>query len=130
MGQTITTLPSPASKAWHERCARPSRSIRVRPAKCLRPRARWAADPENEMPVYTVYEPPLRKSDEAADAADRFVFVRDKFSMWAFVFGPLWMIWRRLWLVLLLYVVAMALLQAGLWALGASGTVKFTVGVL
>jgi hypothetical protein len=82
------------------------------------------------MPVYTVYEPPLRKSDEAADAADRFVFVRDKFSMWAFVFGPLWMIWRRLWLVLLLYVVAMALLQAGLWALGASGTVKFTVGVL
>ena len=54
------------------------------------------------MPVYTVYEPPLRKSDEAADAADRFVFVRDKFSMWAFLFGPFWMIWRRLWLVLLL----------------------------
>jgi len=82
------------------------------------------------MPVYTVYEPPQRRGDDEADAADRFVFVRDKFSMWAFVFGPLWMIWRRLWLVLLLYIVAMALLQTGLWALGASGTVKFTVGVL
>jgi hypothetical protein len=82
------------------------------------------------MPVYTVYEPPLRKSDEAADAADRFVFVRDKFSMWAFLFGPFWMIWRRLWLVLLLYIVALALLQTGLWAIGASASVKFTVGAL
>ena len=58
------------------------------------------------------------------------MFVRDGFSMWAFLFGPLWMIWRRLWLVLLLYIVAMALLQVALWALGVSGLVKFTVGVL
>jgi hypothetical protein len=82
------------------------------------------------MPVYTVYEPPRRRDDDAADAADRFVFVRDKFSIWAFLFGPLWMIWRGLWLVLLLYIVLMGLLQAGLWALGASSVVKFTVGVL
>ncbi len=40
------------------------------------------------------------------------------------------MIWRRLWLVLLLYIVAMTLLQVGLWAVGASTTVKFIVGVL
>ena len=58
------------------------------------------------------------------------MFVRDGFSMWAFLFAPLWMMWRRLWLVLLLYIVAMTALQAGLWALGASGAVKFTVGVL
>jgi hypothetical protein len=82
------------------------------------------------MPVYTVHEPPLRDSDDPADAADRFVFVRDKFSMWAFLFAPLWMVWRRLWLVLLLYVVVIALLQAALWVLGASGVVKFTVGAL
>jgi hypothetical protein len=82
------------------------------------------------MPVYTVHEPPLRDSDDPADASDRFVFVRDKFSMWAFLFAPLWMVWRRLWLVLLLYVVVIALLQAALWALGASGVVKFTVGAL
>ena len=53
------------------------------------------------MPVYTVHEPPPRDSDDAADAADRFVFVRDGFSFWAFLFAPLWMLWHRLWLVLL-----------------------------
>ena len=36
----------------------------------------------------------------------------------------------RLWLVLFLYVVGMTLLQAGLWAIGASSVVGFTVGVL
>ena len=126
---------SPASRAWRGRCARRSRSIRARPAKCPLPRARSAADLlraglEDEMPVYTVHEPPPRDSDDPADAADRFVFVRDKFSMWAFLFAPLWMVWRRLWLALLLYVVAMTLLQAALWALGASTPVKFIVGAL
>jgi len=82
------------------------------------------------MPVYTVHEPPPRDSDDPAQAADRFVFVRDKFSMWAFLFAPLWMVWRRLWLVLLLYAVLITALQAGLWALGASTIVKVIVGVL
>jgi hypothetical protein len=82
------------------------------------------------MPAYTVHEPPLRDGDDDAAAADRFVFVRDGFSMWAFLFAPLWMMWRRLWLVLLLYVVLIVALQVGLWALGASGLVKFIVGVL
>lgn len=82
------------------------------------------------MPAYTVHEPPPRDSDDPAQAADRFEFVRDKFSMWAFLFAPLWMVWRRLWLVLLLYVVLTAALQAGLWAIGAPAAIKFTVGVL
>jgi hypothetical protein len=82
------------------------------------------------MPVYTVHEPPPRKGADEAASADRVMFVRDGFSFWAFVFGPLWMFWRGLWLVLLLYVVATVALQAGLWAIGASGTVKFGVGLL
>jgi hypothetical protein len=83
------------------------------------------------MPAYTVHEPPPRDGDDdGAATTDRFLFVRDKFSMWAFLFAPLWMIWRRLWLVLLLYILTMTALQAGLWALGASTAVKFTVGVL
>ena len=57
------------------------------------------------MTVYTVHEPPPREGQADADT-DRFVFVRDGFDFWAFLFGPLWMIWRRLWLVLLLYVIA------------------------
>lgn len=82
------------------------------------------------MPAYTVHEPPPRDGADEAAAADRFVFVRDGFSFWAFLFGPVWMIWRGLWMVLFLYIVAMGAVQVGLWALGASGAVKFAVGFL
>jgi hypothetical protein len=71
------------------------------------------------MPVYTVHAP-LAGGTEARSAADRVVFVRDGFHFWAFVFGPLWLAWRRLWLALIGYVavmvgvaVALSLLQAG-----------------
>jgi Protein of unknown function (DUF2628) len=82
------------------------------------------------MPAYTVHEPPPRDGGDALAAADRFVFVRDKFSLWAFVFGPVWMIWRGLWLVLLLYLVAMAALQATLWAVDAPAVIRAAVGLL
>ena len=39
------------------------------------------------------------------------------------------MLWHRLWLVLLIYLVGTAALQWGLFALGVSGLVKFAVGV-
>ena len=81
------------------------------------------------MTVYTVHEPRPRRNEDTT-APDRFVFVRDGFYFWAFLLGPLWLLWRRLWLVLLLYLVATAAIQAGLWALGMSGTVKFIVGFL
>jgi Protein of unknown function (DUF2628) len=54
------------------------------------------------MSVYTVHEPPLRAAD-AAPNPERFVFVRDGFYFWAFVLTPLWLLWRRLWLIFLLY---------------------------
>ena len=52
------------------------------------------------MPVYTVHAP----SPGGADlrATDKFVFVRDGFHFWAMVFGPVWLLWNRLWLVLLI----------------------------
>ena len=81
------------------------------------------------MAVYTVHEPPLRKDEFAADP-DRFVFVRDGFYFWAFLLGPLWMLRRRLWLVLLGYVVFTAALNTGLYLGGASTTVTFLVGAL
>ena len=71
------------------------------------------------MPVYTVHAP-LADGTEGRGAADRAVFVRDGFHFWAFVFGPLWLAWHRLWLALLGYVViavggtvALSLLHAG-----------------
>ena len=81
------------------------------------------------MTVYTVHEPRPRKNEDSTDP-DRFVFVRDGFYFWAFLLGPLWMLWRGLWLVLLLYLLATAAVQAGIWALGLSAAVNFTVGTL
>lgn len=81
------------------------------------------------MTVYTVHEPPPRRNRTATDP-ERFVFVRDGFYFWAFLLGPLWMLWHRLWLVLVLYLVATGAVQAALWALGMSATVKFGVGLL
>src|SRR5215470_12390767 len=81
------------------------------------------------MAVYTVHEPPL-KADQSQGDPERFVFVRDGFSFWAFVLAPIWMLWRGLWLVFVIYVVVMAALQVILNAIGASTAVLVTVGVL
>jgi hypothetical protein len=81
------------------------------------------------MTVFTVHQPAPRKNEDAA-APERFAFVRDGFYVWAFLLGPLWMLWHRLWLVLVMYLVGTAAIQAGLWALGVSGAVKFAVGLL
>jgi hypothetical protein len=78
------------------------------------------------MAVFTVHEPPLRKQDAASDPV-RFAFVRDGFAFWAFLLAPLWMLRHHLWLVLVLYFLTMAVLQAALSAAGASGTVRFVV---
>jgi hypothetical protein len=81
------------------------------------------------MTVYTVHKPPPRTADAGTDT-DRFVFIRDGFYLRAFIFAPLWMLWHRLWLVLLGYVAVISALQTALWALGASGFVKTVVSVL
>ena len=66
------------------------------------------------MSVYTVHEPLPRKREASADP-ERFAFVRDGFYFWAFVLGPLWMLWRGLWLVLVLCLVGTAALSSGQW---------------
>jgi hypothetical protein len=55
------------------------------------------------MSAYTIHEPLPRKNETSA-APERFIFVRDGFHFWAFLLGPVWMLWRRLWLVLALLV--------------------------
>jgi hypothetical protein len=65
------------------------------------------------MAIYTVHEPPRRDADVLAHT-DRFRFIRDGFSWGAFLFGPLWMLRHRLWLVLLLYLIVLAVVLVGL----------------
>ncbi len=73
------------------------------------------------MPVYTVHEPPLR-AHEALPNPLRFVFVRDGFYFSAFVVAVLWMLWHRMWLVLLIYIVVALGLDYGMYYAGIDAT--------
>ena len=75
------------------------------------------------MPVYTVHEPPLRAAEALPDP-ERFVFVRDGFYFWAFLLTALWMMWHRMWLVLLIYVAVAVGLDLAMYYTGVA-----TVGV-
>ena len=71
------------------------------------------------MTVYMVFEPP-RAGGDPVRRAERMVFVRDRFSWGAFLLGPLWLIWRRLWLALIGYIVVMGGVAIALRFVGAS----------
>jgi hypothetical protein len=81
------------------------------------------------MPVYTVHEPRKLTGNPVRDA-ERFQFVRDGFHFWAFLLGPVWMLFRRMWLVFLLYMIVTVAVQFGLTMLGMSAAVNFVVGFL
>jgi hypothetical protein len=81
------------------------------------------------MAVYTVLEPRHRHVS-AGDRADRIVFLRDAFSWSAFVFAPVWLLYHRLWLVLIAYGCAVGLLEAGLWLAGVSPEGQILVAAL
>ena len=81
------------------------------------------------MTVFTVHQPLPRKTEDVAPP-ERFAFVRDGFYFWAFLLGPLWMFWNGLWMVLVIYLVGTAAIQAALWALGVSAAVKLAVALL
>lgn len=61
------------------------------------------------MAVWTVHAPPDGDDPMAAAAAARFV--KEGFSPAAFLFGPLWLIAQRMWIVLLGWLVVVILLQ-------------------
>ncbi|MCA1364040.1 DUF2628 domain-containing protein [Bradyrhizobium sp. IC3069] len=68
------------------------------------------------MPVYTVHAPSPAGADPRA--SDKFVFVRDGFHFWAMIFGPFWLLWNRLWLALIGYLIFLVAFNAGLSSLG------------
>jgi Protein of unknown function (DUF2628) len=79
------------------------------------------------MAIYTVHQPP--RSEHSAPDPERFVFVRDGFTFWAFLLPPLWMLWHRLWLAFVGYIVVTTGLQFGLRSIDASPTLS-TVAVI
>jgi len=71
----------------------------------------------------------LRAAETTPDP-DRFVFVRDGFYLWAFLLSVLWMLWHRLWLALLIYVVVAAGAETALRYAGVPGPVLAVIGLL
>ena len=69
------------------------------------------------MPVYTVHAPLTNGAGIAV--IERFAFVRDGFHFWAAVFGPLWLVWHRLWLALIGWIVLIPAIDIGMASLGA-----------
>jgi hypothetical protein len=80
------------------------------------------------MPVYTVHAPVANGANPAA--TDRFVFVRDGFHFWAAVASVFWLLWHRLWLALIGWIILMVAIQFGLAAVGASGGTILFVDVV
>src|SRR5258706_4832059 len=138
MARTATISPNPASRVWRGRCARRSRSIRATPARCHPPRVSSAAElpgrffklsAESKMPVYTVHAP-FRADSAVRNGTDRLEFVRDGLHVWAFLLGPVWLLWHRLWLALVGYVAVIALSEVALSQLRAGAGARFVVMLL
>jgi hypothetical protein len=78
------------------------------------------------MSVYTVHAPPVDGTD-VRGTTDKFVFVRDGFSFWAFVFGPVWLLYQRLWLAFAGYMVLSIAQEVVLTLLHAGGGTRLAV---
>jgi Protein of unknown function (DUF2628) len=80
------------------------------------------------MAVYTVYAPP-QSVGTRLETAERFVLVRDRFSWPAFWFGPIWMLWHRLWLAFLGYLILLMGLGAAVRLTSGSSAASFVIAL-
>jgi hypothetical protein len=83
------------------------------------PFARWR---EGRQEVYTIHEPPSVTSGARAsplDRAERLVFLKDGFSWAAFLLGPFWLAYHRIWIGLAAYAGVLLLASAVLSLMGA-----------
>ena len=60
------------------------------------------------MSIYTIHLPP--EGESLVKMAQRTSFIREGFKWAAFAFGPLWLLWKRLWLELFFFIVVAGLL--------------------
>ncbi len=77
--------------------------------------------------IYTIHRLPGGDGEEAA-------FIREAFSFWAFLFGPFWFLFHRLWLVALALLAAELALSGLMYAVGLTevfqSVVQIAVAVL
>jgi hypothetical protein len=78
--------------------------------------------------TYLVFEP--ADGGRGADSADDVVFLREKFYWLALLFAPLWLLWHRLWLGFLGWLLVVILLGVAAYALGLNQQVSAVVAWL
>lgn len=77
------------------------------------------------MTVYSVYEPPGNDETDVVARADKIAFVKDGFSWLAFLVPVLWLIFQRMWLELIAFLVVIALVS---WAFGTAPEARALAG--
>ncbi len=80
------------------------------------------------MKTYLVFEP--EDGSRGADSADDVVFLREKFYWLALLFAPLWLLWHRLWLGFLGWLLVVILLGVAAYALGLNQQVSAVIAWL
>ncbi|MGC2409472.1 MAG: DUF2628 domain-containing protein [Methyloceanibacter sp.] len=68
------------------------------------------------MTLYSVYEPPAEAPD-LVDRAEALTFVKEGFAWPALLVPGLWLLYQRMWLELIVFILIFALLA---WAFGSS----------
>lgn len=69
------------------------------------------------MVTYIVHEPPNASADRL-EGASQLVFTKDAFTWWAALLPAVWLIWKRMWLELLAFLVLVGLVS---WAFSEAG---------
>jgi hypothetical protein len=80
------------------------------------------------MSIYTVHEP--TGALDPVERGDRTRFVREGFNLWAFLFGPLFLLWHRLWLALAGWLLLAALIAAARFGLHLHPEACTALGIL
>lgn len=83
------------------------------------------------MAVYTVHGTASYYGTDVRTGPDQLVFVRDGFYFWAFVGTFIWLLWHRLWLATLVYLVLIISAEIAMSLAGVgSGTRLIVMGVI
>ena len=76
--------------------------------------------------IFLVFEPKDGLGNaRTVEGAERVVFLREKFSWPALLFGPFWLAWHRLWLALVLWIIAFFALGVLMASLKFSDSMMF-----
>lgn len=78
------------------------------------------------MAIWTVHEPPPRGSS-VIDRAERIELVRDGLNWAALLFPVPWMLVKRLWLVLVIYLALLVVANVALYAVEAPAALAVTL---